>query len=77
MVVTQSGMVGVAVASHVTEELSTVPVRVPTRNLHMAEEVAGDWGGEHRHKHAIRINARVIVLKFFIQCSKHSITCVR
>lgn len=58
MVVTHSGMVGVAVASHVTEGLGTVLVRVPTRNLHMAEEVAGDWGGEHKHKHAIRINAQ-------------------
>ena len=60
MVVTQSGAVGVAVANHVTEELSAEIVTVPTRHKHMAGEVVGDWGGVHKHKHAIRINALVI-----------------
>ena len=60
MVVTQSGAVGVAVANHVTEELSDEFVTVPTRHQHMAGEVAGDWGGVHKDKHAIRINALVI-----------------
>ena len=58
MVVTQNGAVGVAVANHVTEELSAEIVTVPTRHKHMA--VVGDWGGVHKHKHAIRINALVI-----------------
>ena len=57
MVVTQSGVVGVSVANHVTEELSAEFVTVPTRHQHMAGEVVGDWGGVHRYKHAIRINA--------------------
>ena len=60
MVVTQSGAVGVAVANHVTEELSDEFVTVPTRHQHMAGEVAGDWGGVRNDKHAIRINALVI-----------------
>ena len=60
MVVTQSGAVGVAVANHVTKEFSTNFVPVPTRHQHMAGEVAGDWGGVHKDKHAICINALVI-----------------
>ena len=60
MAVTQSGVVGVAVANHVTEELSAEIVTVPTRHQHMAGEIAGDWGGVHKDKHAIPINALVI-----------------
>lgn len=59
MVVTQSGAVGVAVANHVTEELSDEFVTVPTRHMDMGE-VAGDWGRVRNDKHAIRINALVI-----------------
>ena len=39
MVVTQNGAVGVAVANHVTEELSAEFVTVPTRHQHMAGEI--------------------------------------
>ena len=60
MAVTQSGVVGVAVANHATEELSAEIVTVPTRHQHMAGEIAGDWGRVHKDKHAIRINALVI-----------------
>ena len=60
MAVTQSGVVGVVVANHVTEELSAEIVSVPTRHQHMAGEVAGDWVGVHKDKHAICINALLI-----------------
>ena len=66
MVVTQSGAVGVAVANHVTKEFSTNFVPVPTRHQHMAGEVAGDWGGVHKDKHAICINALVIFNFLFL-----------
>ena len=60
MVVTQSGAVGVAVANHVTEELSTNFVTVPTRHQHMAGEIVGDWDRMQEHGGAIRTNALVI-----------------
>ena len=59
MVVTQNGAVGVAVANHVTEELSTNFVTVPTRHQHMAGEVVGDWDRMQEHGGAIRTNAQV------------------
>ena len=65
MVVTQSGVVGVAVANHVTEEFSTKFVTVPTRHQRMAGEVVGDWGGVHRHKPAIHIHVQIIFNFFF------------
>ena len=65
MVVTQSGAVGVAVANHVTEELSAEIVTVPTRHRQMAGEVAGDWGRVYRHKPAIHIYVQVIFNFFF------------
>ena len=65
MAVTQSGVVGVVVANHVTEELRAEIVSVPTRHQHMAGEVAGDWGRVHRHKPALQIHVQVIVNFFF------------
>ena len=54
-----------AVANHVTEELSAEIVTVPTRHQHMAGEVAGDWGRVHRLKTVMHIHAQVI-FNFFI-----------
>ena len=65
MAVTQSGVVGVAVANYATEELSAEIVTVPTRHQHMVGEVAGDWGRVHRHKPAIHIHVQVIFNFFF------------
>ena len=59
MEVTQSGAVGVAVANHVTEELSAEFVTVPTQNQHMAGEVVGHWDRLQEYGGAIRINAQV------------------
>ena len=59
MEVTQSGAVGVAVANHVTEELSAEIVTVPTRHQHMAGEVVGDWDRMQERGGATRTNAQV------------------
>lgn len=67
MVVTQSGVVGVAVANRVREGLSTVLAHAPTRHLHMAGKAAGDWDRIHRHEIAIHINAQVIFKFFYLQ----------
>lgn len=59
MVAIQSGVVGAAVARHVTEGLSAKFVHVPTRRLHMAGKTAGDWDRAHKHEVAIHSNAQV------------------